>query len=143
MVSTVEPERHCRGEHFRICLPPPKSELRSFRRNQIRSCNKRGTAFGIAKGLMAIRRKSFCSKSADGGTRTHTSFGTLDFESSASASSATSARKSAEGHHERGTFPRQAPPLSLNNVSFESTDSNREIGLTTEQSVDKILRQIA
>ena len=23
MVSTVEPERHCRGEHFRICLPPP------------------------------------------------------------------------------------------------------------------------
>ncbi len=34
------------------------------------------------KGLTTNRRKSFCSKSADGGTRTHTSCRTLDFESS-------------------------------------------------------------
>ena len=94
----------------------------------------------MQKGLTANRRKSFRSMSADGGTRTHTSCRTLDFESSASASSATSARKSAEGHHERGTFPRQAPPLLLHNVSVESSESNREIGFATEKSVDQILR---
>ncbi len=52
-------------------------------------------------------------KSAEGGTRTHTSCRTLDFESSASASSATSALSLREGNDDRAAGSRQVSSLAI------------------------------
>ena len=53
--------------------------------------------------------------------------GTLDFESSASAGSATSAWKSREGHDEDGTCPRQARPVRDYALSFGQASAGTDL----------------